>query len=479
MAHLDPDRILSPHPYAEKILSKLQNSGYRAVVVGGAVRDALREKFEPDYYFDAEAADIDIATSAATEEVRETLPNFDFVEVGESFGVLILVAPDGKQYEVAQFRTESDYDGRRPGRVERTDSLAEDVKRRDFTVNGLALSYSGEVIDLVGGIADLKTKLIRAIGDPERRFREDYLRPLRAVRVSCDLGGRIEKETEAAIRKVAGEITSISWERIREEFFKVLATSNAEAGVRDCKRLGLLEGILPELIENEGVPQPEEYHPEGDVLEHSLQALGVSDKLGLQPLDKLAVLLHDVGKAEALRRNDGDHMGGHALIGKQKAEEIASRLRLSNDETKKLVWLIENHMRGSVLPEMRRAKQVKLVRHKQDTAASLDRISSRFGYFTSLLGTIIADSEASSHGVDGWLPVLEEFVGLLPHLLHLEELGTARELINGNDLKELGMEEGPRLGKVLGNLHEKIYSGEVENRVSALEEARSMVEDKT
>ncbi|MCF7875823.1 CCA tRNA nucleotidyltransferase [Candidatus Bipolaricaulota bacterium] len=477
MPRIDLDRILSPHPYAKKILRVLNEEGFRPVVVGGAVRDALREKFDRCYTFEPAEADIDIASSASPEQVRERFPNFDFVEVGESFGVLILVAPDGRQYEVAQFRTESDYDGRKPGNVEPADSLEEDVGRRDFTVNGLALGEKGEVIDLVGGVEDLKNKVVRAIGDPKKRFKEDYLRPLRAVRISCVLGGEIEARTEKAIKSVAGEITSISWERIREELFQILRSSNSEFGMRQCNNLSLLEGILPELVDNKGVPQPEEYHPEGDVLEHSFQALGVADDLRFPPLVKLAVLLHDVGKSEALRGNDGDHMGGHALIGKKKAEKIATRLRLSNDEKQKLVWLVENHMRGSVLPDMRRAKQVKLIRTNQDRDCSLDDVCGRFDYFTSLLGTIIADSEASSHEVGGWLPVLEEFTGLLPHLLHLEELGTARELIDGNDLKDLGMEEGPGLGEILRGLHEKIFAGELDTRSSALKEAKKMIDE--
>ncbi|MCF7891182.1 HD domain-containing protein [Candidatus Bipolaricaulota bacterium] len=476
MPRIDLDEILAPHPYAEELLGELSRAGYRTVIVGGTVRDALLGKLEEDYDFDPESTDIDIATSASPREIKEVFPEYDFLEVGESFGVLVLVAPDGSQYEVAQFRTESDYDGRRPGEVKPADSLEEDVKRRDFTVNGLALDLDGEVIDLVDGIRDLRKKIVRAIGDPRKRFREDYLRPLRAIRIACYLGGEIERETEKAIEEVAAEITSISQERIREELFRILETPRSGRGLRLCHKTGLLEQILPEMSENDGIPQPEEYHPEGDVLEHSFQALEVADFLEFAPLTKFAVFLHDVGKASAYQKNDNQHMGGHASIGRRKTEEIASRLRLSNTDAKKLTWLVENHMRGSVLPKMRKVKQVKLVRAHQNKKSSIDEVTTRFDYFTSLLETIIADSEASSHGVNGWLPVLQEFSSLLPHLQHLENLGTARELIDGNDLIDLGLQEGPRLGDVLESVHEKIYAGEIETREAALQEAAELVE---
>ncbi|MEF8725976.1 MAG: CCA tRNA nucleotidyltransferase [Candidatus Bipolaricaulota bacterium] len=477
MPSVDPKIILDPHPYAEEILWKLEDVGHRAVIVGGAVRDLLRDRYEEEYTFDPRDLDIDIATSAGPDEIRQLFSEFDFLEVGESFGVLIVITPDEKQYEVAQFRTESKYDGRRPGEVKPTDSLKEDVRRRDFTVNGLALEREGRIIDYVGGISDLKQKLIKSIGDPLERFKEDYLRPLRGVRIACDIGGKIEPSTSEAMAKVADKVTSISWERIREELFKILGTRNSGWGMRFLKDKKFLEEIMPEMIANEGVPQPKQYHPEGDVLEHSFQALEVADRLEFSPLTKLAVFLHDVGKAPAFDDSGGEHMGGHALTGERLAERIATRLRLSNDQTKRLTWLVGNHMKGSILFRMRRAKQVKLIRHNQDKSSPLSQPISRFGYFADLLQVILADSEASSHGVDGWLPVFEKFSALLPHLKHLENLGSARKLIDGEDLLNLGMEEGPRLGEVLKEVHEKIYSGEIDDRESALKFAEKLARE--
>ncbi len=475
---VDPDELLAPNPSAEEILERLEGAGHQAVVVGGAVRDLLRSKLHDNLSFSPKDVDIDIATTAATGEIKSLFKDYDFVEVGESFGVLVLVSPEGDQYEVAQFRTESEYDGRKPGNVEPTGSLREDVNRRDFTVNGMAMERSGKIIDYVGGMQDLKKKKVRAIGDPFDRFREDYLRPLRAIRIACYIGGTIEDKTEEAIRAVANKITEISWERIREELFKILETENAERGMRWLRDKDMLKEILPEMAANEGVPQPEEYHPEGDVLEHSFRALGVADRFRYPPLVKLAVFIHDVGKARAFEKNDGQHLGGHSLEGEVLAEQVASRLRLSNEKAKKLIWIVGNHMRGSILPEMRKAKQVKLVRKNQDESYSLDRIRDRFEYFSDLLRTIIADSQASAHRVEGWLPVLKRFSSLMPHLKHLEELGSARELIDGNDLLKLGMEEGPELGAVLKDVHERIFSGEIESREGAIEAAEEIIESR-
>ncbi len=475
MTQVDLDPLFDHHPYAQYILEKLSEVGYQAVIVGGAIRDLLRGTLEDDYSFSPADTDIDIATSAHTSEVKKHFPKFDFVEVGKRFGVLIVIAPDDQQYEIAHFRSESDYDGRHPGEVKLVNSLKKDVSRRDFTVNGLAVTRQGEVIDYVNGIEDLRKKIIRAIGNPIDRFQEDYLRPLRAIRIYCDIGGEIDPDTYHAIERVAKNIRTISWERIKTELFNILATSNSATGLRLCKDTGLLPEILPEMAKNEGIPQPEKYHPEGDVLEHSFQALEVADKLNYPPLIKLAIFIHDVGKAQAYSHNDKQHLGGHELIGKKLTAEITSRLRLSNKEADKIEWIVGNHMRASILHKMRKAKQVKLVRHNQDKDYSIDEPQNRFHYFFGLLQTVIADSEASAHKEKGWLPAVDQFSNLLPHLQELENLGTARKLINGNDLKRLGMEEGPHLGDVLKEVHELIYAGKIDSHDEALAVAKQKI----
>lgn len=475
MEHIDLTKLFNHHPYAELILKKLTDSGHQAVIVGGAVRDIVRSRFFPGYDFDPKKTDIDIATSAGLKVIQEILPDLKFIDIGKDFGVLIAVSPDGKEYEIAQFRRESEYDGRKPRKVEPASSLKEDIKRRDFTVNGLAVTKEGKVYDYVNGISDLKEKIIRAIGDPYNRFHEDYLRPLRGIRISASLGGYIESDTYRAIMDASSRITEISWERIRDELFNILETGRAGQGLRICQDVGLLKEILPEMSENAGIPQSEKYHPEGDVLEHSFQALEVADLLDFPPSIKLATFIHDVGKARSYKKNNKQHFGGHELIGEKLASQIARRLHLSNRQTKKVRWLVGNHMKGSILPKMKRAKQVKLVRYNQDKSFSIDNPKKRFNYFSGLLGVIIADSEASAHGASGWIPILECFSSLLPHLQELEDLGTARKIFDGNDLKDLGLTEGPLLGEVLEEVHEAIYAGNISSHDQAIHYARNLI----
>lgn len=477
MKKVDPSSIFSHHPFTEEIFHRLTNDGYRAVLVGGAVRDLLREYLDPGYQFDPAKVDIDIATDAPVGKIRSLFTDQRIVEVGAQFGVLLIIGPNGKEYEIAQFRTERNYDGRKPGEVSLTDTLREDVRRRDFTINGLAMEESGEIIDHVEGMEDLKNKTIRAIGEAGQRFREDYLRPLRAIRFTALLDGEIEEDTWKAINEVAEEITSIAWERIREEFVKLLQTSRSARGVELMRNCGLLRHVLPELTANIDVSQPEEYHPEGDVFEHSLKALEVADELDYSPLVKMAVLLHDVGKKSAYRRSEGMHMGGHENIAAELIEDIGERLRLSNRETQFVRWLVENHMRVASLPQMNKAKQVKLIQYRHNTSYSVDQVRCRFSHFSALFQVLIADSQASAHQSGGWLPALKQFVKVLPHVHDLDRLAGAREIINGNDLLELGLQEGPLLGEILEELHHRIYGGQITSREQALQQARDLIKE--
>ncbi|MCK4411426.1 CCA tRNA nucleotidyltransferase, partial [Candidatus Bipolaricaulota bacterium] len=273
---IDAEKIFLAHPYAKEILARLIAAGYQAVLVGGVVRDGVRDLLEADCSFSPE--EVDIATSALPTEIRPLFPSYSIVGVGEEFGVLVLGSPDGHTYEVATFRTEGEYSsGRWPRRVKLVRSLEGDIGRRDLTVNGLAAMIDGEVIDLVGGINDLVAHRIRAIGDPQVRFSEDYLRMLRTVRFACQINGEIEAITAEAIQKNAAKITSISWERIRDELLRILRTDDATRGITLFDSYGLLRHILPELTSLKGVCQPEKYHPEGDVYVHTIAALRVAD----------------------------------------------------------------------------------------------------------------------------------------------------------------------------------------------------------
>lgn len=476
MHKIDPLPLFEAHPFARDILDRLTEKGRQAVIVGGAVRDALKSQFEPDFKFNPRDLDVDIATDAPVKEIKNLLTDNKLIEIGAQFGVVIVVGPHGNQYEVARYRTEKDYDGRKPLTVQPAPSLKADVKRRDFTVNGLAMEIDGTVLDYVGGIEDLKTNTIRAIGDPYRRFEEDYLRLIRAIRFSCVLGGQIEKQTFEALKETSSKIREISWERIGDEFLKILDSPNSGSGIELMDETGLLREVIPELVDCKGVAQPEKYHPEGDVYNHSLGSLKMGDKLNFNPLIKLSILLHDMGKKEALRQSNGEHTGGHEEIGARKAEKICKRLRLSNKKTRLVRWLIKNHMRGAKLPLMSTAKQVNLIRANQRETHPVEQIADRYPYFTALVQLIIADSQASVHRSRGWLPVVSQTAKLIPHLRDLERQQDAREMIDGNDLLDLGLEEGPQVGRLLAEIHRKIYGGEIRSREEALDEAKQLVE---
>ncbi len=469
------DEILARHPFVGEILRRLTGAGHEAVLVGGVVRDGVIAQLEGR---DFSPHDVDIATSAPPDEIKRLFRDRPVLTVGEAFGVVIVVAPDGHRYEVATFRTERGYsDGRRPDAVAWA-SLEDDLRRRDFTVNGLAARPDGEVIDLVGGIADIEAGLIRTIGDPRARFSEDYLRMLRAVRFACQLGFEIERHTRAAIRENAREITRIAWERIRDELVRILDTRRASRGFRLLDELGLLPEVLPEIAALKGVPQPENYHPEGDVFTHTILALEVADALGFSYIVKLGVLFHDVGKPRALERARGEHMGGHEAIGLRITEEAMKRLRFSNREIERVLFLVREHMRVARLPQMGRGKQVLLVTTGEREEYPLEDLPRRFPPYADLLRLLICDAEASGHRASAWLPVLAETVRLLLHLRRVHGLRFARALINGHDLLAMGIPRGPVLGEILDRVHERILAGEIASRDEALRYAAALWEER-
>ena len=476
--HIDTDTIFTQHPFAREILDRLAAAGYEAVLIGGVVRDAVRSILDPSLSFFPH--EVDIATSALPQEVRRLFHDRPIVGVGEEFGVLVIAAPDGEQYEVATFRTEEEYDGRWPGKVELVRDLAGDVNRRDLTINGLAATRDGTVIDLVGGIEDLKVGRIRAIGDPQVRFAEDYLRMLRAVRFACRIDGVIDAATAAAIAENADKIESISWERIRDELLRTLATPAAARGIELLDGLGLLVHILPEVVAMKGVSQPEEYHPEGDVYVHTLLAVRISDQFVRDPIVKLAVLLHDIGKPKALARNDGVNMGGHDAIGARMTRRIGSRLRMSKHEIARLVFLVKNHMRIADFPKMGRGKQVRFVSEgsvEGGSEPSGANLRERYPLFFDLLQVLVADCEACAHKSSGWAPILQETLRVVDHMERVCDLKKARALVDGHVLIEMGARPGPCLGKVLEEVHDRILSGEIHTREEAISVAMGLFSD--
>ncbi len=468
---IDVETLFAVHPFARTILDTLQEGGHSAFLIGGVVRDGVLRSWGEDVPYPPE--DIDIATSALPDEIREVFPSRRILGVGEEFGVVLVVSPNGRPYEVATFRVEEEYDGRWPSKVDLVRDLAADVKRRDLTINGLAATRDGCVVDLVDGIPDLQCRKVRAIGDPEKRFAEDYLRMLRAVRFACQIDGHLEPSTETAIRLHAERIRRISHERVRDELLRMLETKRSAKGIEWLDRLGLLEHVLPEIVELQGVPQPEEYHPEGDVFVHTVAALRQADTFVDDPIVKLAVLLHDVGKPQALARNRGMNMGGHCAVGAGIAQRAAQRLRLSRGEIARIVFLVKNHMRIADFPMMGRGKQVRFL--TEGSCADQEALSRRYPLFFDLLKLLVVDCEASAHHAAGWSPVLRETLRVIDHIERVGDLKRARSLIDGHDLLSLGLSPGPHLGALLEQLHDECLAGELRTREDALARAEALI----
>ncbi len=335
---------------ARQVIARLKEHGYPAFLVGGCVRDLLAGRAPQDY---------DVATRARPEEVLRLFPAAR--PVGAHFGV-VLVREGEHEVEVATFRSDHAYaDGRRPEGVDFETDPRRDVARRDFTVNGLLLDPdSGEVLDYVGGRDDLRAGLIRAIGDPESRFREDHLRMLRAVRFAARFSFEIEPATFDAIRKLHGSIAAISAERIRDELVRILTEGGARRGFELLDATGLLVDVLPEVAAMKGVQQPPEFHPEGDVWIHTLMMLEGMRKPSVTLA--LAVLLHDVGKPPTFRIAERIRFDEHAEVGARMAVEILTRLRLPNDVIRQVEALVERHLRFKDVPHMRESTLKRFLR---------------------------------------------------------------------------------------------------------------------
>ena len=473
LTRIATDVVYEAYPFAREILIRLQEAGFEAVLIGGVVRDGLQAQLQRDVLFPPK--DIDIATSALPQEVRRVFHDQTIIGVGEEFGVLLIVAPDGRTYEVATFRVESEYDGRWPGKVDLVRDLESDVRRRDLTINGLAATVDGMVIDLVGGTEDLVARRVTTIGDPVVRFGEDYLRMMRIVRFACRIDGDIDDTVAQAVRDHARAIQDISSERIGDELLRIFETSQSARGLELMDNLGLLTHILPELSVCHDVPQPEEYHPEGDVFVHTIEAMRIADGFIYDPIVKLAVALHDIGKPVALERNEGRNMGGHCAIGAGMANKIGRRLRLSKQQNQRLNFLVRHHMRIADFPRMGRGKQIRFLSEGETQEAAM--LSVRYPLFFDLLQVLVADCEASAHRSTGWAPILKETIRVADHIERVCGLQRAREIINGHDLVQLGINQGPRLGRILNHVHDRILAGHITSRKEAFAFVQLLIDE--
>jgi poly(A) polymerase len=434
-----------PSAPARAIAKRLREKGFLALLAGGCVRDRLLGRPPRDF---------DVATSARPGQVKRLFRRT--VPVGERFGC-VQVHRGGAKVEVTTFRAEGTYsDGRRPDTVEFGTDPAADARRRDFTANALFEDpESGEILDFVAGRADIDAQLIRAVGDPGARFEEDRLRMLRAVRFSAVLGWTIEPATLAAIRARARTASSVAAERVRVELVRMLTEGGAERGLALLHETGLLAVLLPEVAACEGVAQPPDFHPEGDVLVHTRLALAGLDRLEGQasPALALATLLHDVGKPPTFRVAERIRFDGHDAVGAGMAEGACRRLRCSNEETRTVVELVARHMVWRNLPRMREAR---LRRFHADPL------------FPEHLALHRLDCSASHGDLS-----LAEFAVSAKRRFDSEPPRPPR-LLSGHDLVSMGLRPGPRFAEIL----RAVEDAWLERRLSTPEEARAFVRER-
>ncbi len=468
--------------FSISIIGVLREAGYQAYLVGGCVRDLLLGR---------EPADYDVATDATPDELLRIFP--ETYAVGAQFGVVLVPVPEEEQLqisrlrpnfaerssdstrddkalwpqekasggttskanvvEVATFRSDISYsDGRHPDEVRFTNNPEEDVRRRDFTINGLLLDpIKNQVLDFVDGREDLEAGIIRAIGEPERRFAEDKLRMLRAVRFAARFEYTIEPATFAAIQKLAPQIHRISRERVRDELTRLLTEGHPRRAFLLLDETGLLREVLPEISAMKGVEQPPQFHPEGNVFVHTLLVL---DKLP-QPCPSTlgwGALLHDVGKPATFRvAPDRIRFDGHVDVGIKVAEEICRRLRFSNDDTEQILALVANHMRFGHVHRMKESTLKRFLRLPRfDEHLELHR----------------ADSQGSHGNLSSYNFIRQKLVATQPESIR------PTPLITGDDLIAAGYEPGPRFKEILSAVEDAQLEGHLLSKESAMELVR-------
>lgn len=424
------------------VIKTLRQQGFQSYLVGGCVRDILLGR---------EPADYDVATDATPDQVMAIFPKT--FAVGAQFGV-VLVPTETGNIEVATFRSDGTYsDGRHPDQVTYSKTPEEDVRRRDFTINGMMLDpIADKVLDLVGGQEDLRRKVIRTIGEPERRFTEDKLRLMRAVRFAARFGYEIEPATRDAIKRLASTIHDVSRERIRDELTKMLIEGSARRAFELLDETGLLAEVLPEVAKMKGVEQPPQYHPEGDVWVHTLMLLEGLPANG-SPTLAWGALLHDVGKPPTFRRApDRIRFDNHAEVGTQMAKEICHRMRMSNEETEQICAIVANHMKFPELPRMRQSTLKKFLRMpKIEEHIEMHRLDC-----------------LASHGDLSLYELAKEKLATIP-----EEQIRPEPLITGADLIALGMQPGPQFKQILSEIEDAQLEGTLTTKEKALEEVKA------
>lgn len=434
--------------HVSTIIQKLNDHGYEAYAVGGCVRDALLHRVPQDW---------DITTSAKPQEVKALFSHT--IDTGIQHGT-VTVMLDHVGYEVTTYRIDGEYqDSRHPKEVTFTGDLLEDLKRRDFTINAMAYSDEGGLVDAFQGQEDLKKGIIRCVGDPMERFKEDALRMLRAVRFSAQLGFEIEERTAEAIRRLAPTIGKVSAERIQVELIKMLTSNHPEA-IGTAYELGLTAVFLPEFDVMMETPQNNHHHCYS-VGEHTIRSLR---EVPNDKVLRLTMLLHDVAKPLTITTDEEgqDHYYGHPELGATKAKEILKRLKWDNDTIDRVTRLIRYHDDRPPLSE----KNVRRAMNR----VGLEQFP---GLFEVKRADVLAQGEYKRQEK---LSYIDEYQKYYEQILEKNQCVSLKNLaVNGKDLIDLGMKPGKELGEVLQRLFELVLENPQENtRENLLEKAHKM-----
>ncbi|MSQ94387.1 MAG: CCA tRNA nucleotidyltransferase [Gemmataceae bacterium] len=434
---------MTEREFAISVVKLLQDAGHQALWAGGCVRDELLGLTPKDY---------DVASNAVPEAVQNLFRRT--IAIGATFGVVEVLGPrengNNLKVQVATFRTDGGYsDGRRPDQVVFA-SAREDALRRDFTVNGMFFDpIKGELHDFVGGQNDLHARILRAIGDPAVRFQEDKLRLLRAVRIATRFELAIEPQTQTAIQAMASQLPVVSAERIAEELRQLLVHSRRVRGLNLLMDLGLAEPVLPEIVPMKGLPDK----PTGDLWDHVMRVLDLIGPDASFPL-AMATLLHDIGKPPTANRTaDRYTFYHHEHVGARMADEIALRLKLSNAERERIVWLVEKHQYLADAKKMRPSK--------------LKVILSDPGIH-ELLALHRADALATPKSIEH-----VEYCEQLLHQWSPQDLNPP-PLVTGHDLMQTGIQPGPRYKELLDAVREAQLDGTIKTREEGLELVRRL-----
>ncbi len=450
---------------ALELLQKFNDQNYEAYIVGGAVRDLL---------MDREIKDIDVTTNALPDQIIEFAKsnNLKYIETGIQHGTVTIIFKD-LPVEVTTFRVDTNCDGRHCD-VKFVKTLREDLSRRDFTINAIAIDKDLKFYDYFDGQEDILHEFIIAVGNPFDRYREDKLRALRAIRFATVLDFTFNYSTYEAIKSV--DLSTISKERIRDELTKILLSNNRIKGIEELSETGLLVQILPEVVELSGIDQDEIHHPEKDVYVHTMLALdsiSYDENPSLELI--LSILLHDIGKPPTrvcTFENDilEIHFYEHEKVGAEITKDILTRLKFPLYTIEKVTWLVANHMRIHHFSEMKKSKKVKLIEHE---------------YFTDLFKLSIADIKGS-----GVLNLKEDDFDNADEInkfikdYEIEKQNRpalTQKLINGYDVMNLGLtkKDGVKIGKILELVNDAVIEGKINSREEALEFVKELINNES